>query len=184
VEISARTLRVKERQAVFAGNVQTHQFPQNGSEARLRSEVLEVRFADTGSGVENILAAGNITYEQGIVGVTNGPAIYRKLSCRTLTAQGDQASGELSELVADGNVRIEQPGSEASGDKMVYNRGTEILKLMGQPRIEAPQAIYTSQQELVWDNARRTVNGTDYKITFKPETLKRAADSQKIPGHE
>jgi hypothetical protein len=130
------------------------------------------------------MAAGNIIYEQGLPDVTEGPAIYRKLTCRTLTAQGDKTSGELSELVADGQVRIQQPGSEARGDKMVYTSRTQILKLSGHPTIEIPQATYIGQQELEWDNARRTVIGTDYKITFKQEALKQAAESQKIPGHE
>ena len=84
-------------------------------------------------------------------------------------------------------MRIEQPGTVARSEQAVYNRKTDILKLIGQPVIEMPQGTYTSNRELEWDNGRHTVIGSDYKISIKPElinpeVLKRAAESQKLPG--
>lgn len=186
VEITANTLRVKARQAVFAGDVQLHQLPRTGSEARLQAEVLEVHFAKAGNGFESIAAVGNIKYEMGLPGVTDGTTKYRRLTCRTLTARGEPATGELSELQAEGQVRMEQPGSEARGDKMIYNRRTDILRLIGQPVIETARVTFTSGQELIWDNTRQTAISSDYKITpkpgvLKPEVLKRAAESPKLP---
>ena len=185
VEITARTLRVKAGQAVFAGDVQLHQLPRTGSEARMQSEVLEVHFAKPGSGIESIMAVGNIKYEMGLAGVVDGPAKYRELTCRTLTARSDPGSGELSELVAEGRVRMEQPGSEARGDKMIYNRVTDILRLIGQPSLETARVTFTSGQELIWDNTRQTAISSDYKITpkpgvLKPEVLKHAVESPNL----
>jgi lipopolysaccharide export system protein LptA len=186
VEITARTLRVKAGQAIFAGDVQLHQLPKTGSEARMQSEVLEVHFAKAGSGIESIMAVGNIKYEMGLAGVVEGPAKYRELTCRTLTARSDPGSGELSQFVAEGQVRIEQSDSVARGDQVVYNRTTDTLRLIGQPSIETARVTYTSGQELIWDRARQTVKGSDYKLTpkpgvLKPDVLKRAVESGKLP---
>ncbi len=72
--------------------------------------------------------------------------------------------------------------AEAKAEQAVYNRRTDILKLIGEPVIEMPQGTYTGNRELEWDNGRKTVIGSDYKITVKPEALKRASESQKLPG--
>jgi lipopolysaccharide assembly outer membrane protein LptD (OstA) len=141
-----------------------------------------VLFAPGGGKLNTITARNNVTYEQGTAGVTNGPAIYRKMTCRSLTAKADATSSEPTELVAAGGVRIEQPGTEARSEQAVYHRKSDILKLIGQPIIEMPQGTYTSNRELEWDNGRRTVIGSDYKITVKPEVLKSATESQKLPG--
>jgi len=181
IELFSRRLKVKERQALFTGKVSAHQSPRTGSEARLQSDELEVRFTAKGDRLDAITATNNVIYEQGTVGVTNGPAIYRKLTCRSLTAKAEPATGEPTELVASGGVHLEQPGSEARAEQAVYNRTTDILKLLGQPVIEMPQGTYTGTRELEWDNGRRTVIGSDYRISVKPEFLKRAAESQKLP---
>lgn len=184
IELFSRRLNVKDRQALFSGRVAAHQSPRNGSEARLQSDKLEVRFTAKGDHLEAITATDNVIYEQGTEGVTNGPATYRKLTSRSLEAKADPASGDPTELVAAGGVRIEQPGTEATADQAVYNRTTDILKLIGRPIVEMPQGTYVGTRELEWDNGRSTVIGSDYKITVKPEVLKPAAESQKLPGHE
>lgn len=182
IEVASQRLKVTERRALFSGKVSANQSPRTGSEARLRSDKLEVLFTARSNRLEAITATDNVAYEQGTTGVTNGPAIYRKMTCRSLAAKADPGSGEPAELVADGGVRIEQPGSEAKAEQAVYNRRTDILKLIGQPVIEMPQGTYTGNRELEWDNGRKTVIGSDYKITVKPEALKRASESQKLPG--
>jgi lipopolysaccharide export system protein LptA len=180
VEATARTLRFKERQAVFSGGVQAHQTPRTGSEPRLRSEKLEVNFAANGRGAESLRAVQNVVYEQGTAGVTNGPATYRRMDAATLTAQTDAATGDLAELAAEGGVRIEQPGSLARGSRVVYTKSTQILKLLGNPSLETPEVIVSEANELIWDNARSTLIGTGYKSQVKPEVLKRAEESRKL----
>ena len=181
IDITSERLNVTERQARFLGKVNAHQSPRTGSEARLGSDMLEVLFTQSNR-LEAITATGNAIYEQGIVGVTNGPTVYSKLTCRSIVAKADAASGEPEELIASGQVRIQQPGSEARGDQAVYNRKTDVLKLTGNPPvIETPQATYTGGREVLWDNGRRTAIGTGYQIVLKPDFLKQAAESQKLP---
>ena len=185
VEVVSRRLNVKSGQALFTGDVEAYQSPRTGSEARLHSDILEVRFAAKGGRIEAITATNNVTYEQGTVGVTNKDAIYRKLTCRSLNTKADAASGEPAELVASGGVHIEQPGSEARSDQAVYNRNTDVLKLIGQPVIEMPEGTYTGAHEVEWDRKKGTISGADYKITGNPEALKRLKstnESQKLPG--
>lgn len=185
IEIFSRRLNVKEkeRQALFSGNVAAHQSPRTGSEARLRSDKLEVLFGPKEGRLESISATDKVEYEQGLPGVTNGPTIYRKMTCRSLTAKADPATGEPREVVADGGVNVEQPGSRAQGNRAVYDRSADILKLIGDPPVvETPQVIYTGGREIEWDIGRSTIVGTGYRIVPKPEVLKRAAESQTLPG--
>lgn len=181
VEVFSRLLRVKERLAVFSGGVHAHQGPQTGSEPRLRSEKLEVRFGVNGRGAESLQAVQAVVFEQGVPGVTNGPSMYRRMDANTLAANADAATGEMAELVAEGGVRIEQPGSVARGSRAVYARSTQVLKLLGNPSLETPQVIISEANELMWDNARSTMLGTGYKSQVKPEALKRAGESPKLP---
>lgn len=181
IEVASRTLRFKERQAVFSGGVQANQVPRTGTEPRLRSEKLEVQFAASGRGAESLRAVQGVVYEQGTPGVTNGLAIFRRMDANTLTATTDAASGDLAELTAEGGVRIEQPGSLAKGSRAVYEKRTQILKLLGNPSLETPLVIISEANELIWDNAHGTMLGTGYKSQIKPEALKRAEESPKLP---
>lgn len=187
VEVTSERLNVTERQALFLGKVNANQSPRTGSEMRLQSEMLEVRFIAQSNRLDAITATGNVVYEMGAKGITNGPAAYSKMTCRSLAAKADPATGEPTELVADGDVRITQPGSEALGNRVVYNRLTDVVKLFGDPPIiETPQLTYTGGREVEWDNRNHKVIGTGYRIVpkqeFKPEFLKKAAESQKLPG--
>jgi hypothetical protein len=47
--------------------------------------------------------------------------------------------------------------------------------------VKRPEGIYSSERELIWDNARQTVVGSDYRITVNPETLKQLEESKKLP---
>ena len=189
IDITSERLNVTERKAVFLGKVNANQSPRTGSEARLKSDMLEVLFTAQTNRLEAITATGNVLYEQGTIGLTNGPAIYRKMTCRSLAAKTDAASGEPVELVAAGGVHLEQPGMDARAEQAIYNRKLDALRFVGQPVIEMPQGTYTSNRELQvaglnrppGDKARHTVTGSDYKITVKPEVLKQAEESQKLP---
>jgi len=185
IEIASRQLGVTEGRARFTGAVQAHQTPRTGSEARLGSDELEVRFARDGGKLEAIIARENVVYEQGLAGVTNGPTVYRRLTCGELAVRTDAATGEPQELVADHGVRVEQLGSVARAARLVYNRTAALVKLIGQPVVETPQGTFTGSQELEWNLKDSSVSGADYHITARPETLNRlksAAESPKLPG--
>jgi len=181
VGITARTFRLQDRLAVFAGNVAARQLPADGSEPRLRCGELEIRLAATKKHAESLQARQDVVCERGTVGVTNGPAEYARLDSHTLTANANPATGDLRELVANGDVRFQQTDSEACGERAVYTAADQVLKLIGQPTIKRPEGTYTSERELVWDNLRRKVLGEDYKIVINPETLKRAGELEKLP---
>lgn len=181
INITAERLNVTERRALFLGNVKANEVPRTDSDRRLNSDMLEVGFNTQSNRLDAITATGNVTFEQGKVGVTNGPAVYAKVTCRSFVAKTD-VSGEPVELVASGNVRLEQPGTEARGEQAVYNRKTDILKLTGNPPIvETTQATITGGRELEWDNRRRTAIGTGYKIVPKADFLKQAEELQRLP---
>jgi lipopolysaccharide export system protein LptA len=181
IDITSERLNVTEQRALFLGNVNAKEFPRIDSNRRLHSDMLEVLFHTQSNRLDAITATGNVSFEQGTVGVTNGPASYAKLTCRSLAAKAD-ASGEPAELVASGNVRLEQPGTEARGDQAIYNRKTDILKLIGNPPIvETPQVTYTGAREVEWDNRRRTAIGKGYTIVPKADFLKQAEELQKLP---
>jgi lipopolysaccharide export system protein LptA len=184
IEIASRRLTlkqgVKQGQALFTGDVGAFQSPRTGIEPRLHSDKLEVLFAPGGGRLDSLTAKDNVTLEQNAPGMTN----YNKLTCRSLVTKTD-GEGNPKELVADGGVRIEQPGSVARAEQAVYNSKTDVLKLIGKPVIEMPEGTYTGAHEVEWDKKNKTVSGADYKITGSPEAVKRlksAAESQKLPG--
>jgi lipopolysaccharide export system protein LptA len=170
VEVFAREFTAKEQQVIFLGDVRTHQLPITGSEPRLRSDELEVNFAAADAQPESLQARKNVLYEQGTPGVTNGPAIYRKLSTRTLTAHAGPPNGALSDVVAEGEVQVEQPGSMARGERATYTAATDVLELTGTPTLDTPQARITEARTLVWDKAKnRFVATAPYRIMFIPD---------------
>jgi lipopolysaccharide assembly outer membrane protein LptD (OstA) len=116
--------------------------------------------------------------------VTNGQAIYRRMSARTLTADADAGSetGRLREVVADGSVRIEEPGTLATGDRAVYTRATDTFKLTGQTILEKPEAIFTESPEVSWSRTDKKFFAREpCVIKSKPGALKRVGESQKLP---
>jgi lipopolysaccharide export system protein LptA len=179
-QITAKDFRLKERIGKFTGNVQAHQLPRSGGEPRLSSDELEVRIAPDRRHAESLEARQNVIYEQGMPGVTNGANAHVKMTAQNLVATADAQTQEMSRLVADGGVRIAQEDSIATGERAIYTRGDQLLKLSGNPRIKTPDATFDSERELVWDNARKTAVGSDYKIAVNPETLKRVEESQKL----
>ncbi len=183
-QIVAQNFRLKDRVGKFTGDVQAHQLPRTGGEPRLRSDELEVHIAKDGRHAESLQARKNVIYEQGVAGVTNGANAHVKMVSETLTASADAKTSELTELVAAGGVRLTQTDSVATGDRAIYTRGDQVLKLLGHPEIKTADATFNSEQELIWDNALKKAVGTGYKITVNPETLKRVEESQKLPTHE
>ncbi len=179
-QIVAQNFRLKDRVGKFIGEVQAHQLPRTGGEPRLQSDELEVRIAKDGRHAESLQARKNVIYEQGIAGVTNGANAHVKMVSDTLEATADPKTSELTELVAAGGVRLTQTDSVATGDRAIYTQGDQVLKLRGNPQIKTADATFNSDQELIWDNARKTAVGSGYKITVNPETLKRLEESQKL----
>lgn len=181
--ITAENFRLDDNRAVFAGNVTARQLPADGSEPRLSCGILEIRLAANGKRAESLQARDNVVVENGRVGVITGSAraTYTRLDAKTLTARTDVATGELVDLTAAGGVDLVQAESRARGDQLVYTAANQVLKLQGQPSVQRPEGIYTSERELIWDNARQTVVGSDYRIMVNPETLKQLEESKKLP---
>ena len=183
-QILAQNFRLKERIGKFSGAVQAHQLPRTGGEPRLSSDELDVRIAADRRHAETLEARGNVNYEQGVAGTTNGPNAHVKMVSETLTATADPATSELTQLIAAGGVQLTQTDSVAVGDRAIYTRGDQVLKLLGHPQIKTTDATFSAEQELIWDNAQKKAVSTDYKIVINPETLKRVEESQKLPTHE
>lgn len=180
IEVFARELQAKDRLVSFLGDARAHQSPVTGSEPRLRSDTFEIRFGMGTNSVESVRAVENVVYEQGTPGVTNGPAAYRKLTARTLTARTDPATGKLSELWAEGKVRIEQAGSLATGERAAYTAATDSFEVSGKPTLETAQITITDARTLVWDKARNRFAATaPYTIKFRAESMKLAVEKPK-----
>jgi lipopolysaccharide export system protein LptA len=149
----------------------------------LRSDELEVRFSTNARPrVERLEARGNAVYEQGTPGVTNGPATHRRMTAPVLAANADPATGELAELTADGGVLVEDTGHQATGDRAVYTRATDVLKLTGKTVLETAQVIITESPEVYWSRAeKKFIAREPCVIRVKPEALKQAGELQKLP---
>ena len=100
---SSRSLGLKAtpqlagRRVTFSGAVRVHQLPKTGSEPRLQSEEMELRFStNSPPRVERLEARQNVIFEQGLPGVTNGAAIYRRMTARTIVAATDSATTTAS----------------------------------------------------------------------------------------
>ena len=186
VQITAQTFSLRDRLALFTGDVEAHQLPRNGSEPRMRSAELEVRLAANKRTAESVQARQDVVCERGTIGVTNGPtdSIYTRMDADTLTARIDPATEELVDLVAGGGVRLKRSELTARGDKAVYTRADQLLKLLGQSVIDSPEAIYTSSQGLTWHIATEQVVGSYDSIRFKPAALKRAEELPTLQPNE
>jgi len=168
IEVFSHELTAKDRLVTFSGDTHAHQSPITGSEPRLRSDVLEIRFGTNAHQVEMIQARTNVVFEQGTPGVAKGTNAYRKLLTRTLTVRSDSPGGELSGLLADRDVRVEQPGSVAKGERAIYTKATDLLELTGNPTLETPQVIITDARTLVWNKVNNGFSATaPYKIKLR-----------------
>ncbi len=185
IEVAAQSflVRTNGRRVTFSGDVRVHQLPKTGSEPRLQSDELELRFStNSPPRVERLEARRNVIFEQGIPGVTNGPAIYRRMTARTIDADADPTTDKLGEVVADGDVKIEEPGTHATGDRAVYTTATDTFKLTGKTILETPEAIFTESPEVYWSRADKKFFAREpCVIKSKPGALKRVGESQKLP---
>lgn len=180
VRVTAKTFALQDRLAVFAGNVEAHQLPVNGSEPRMRCGELEVRLTADKRHAESVQARQDVICERGTIGVTNGPAEYTRMDSETLTANANPTSGELIDLVAGGGVKLQRTALTARGEQAVYTPAQSLLKLMGQSVIDSPEATYTSSQGIGWHIAKEEVVGSFDKVSFKPTALKSLEESQKL----
>jgi len=182
IEVFAKELMAKDQQVTFQGDARAHQSPLTGSEPRLRSDTFEIRSGTNANSVESIRAVQNVVYEQGTPGVTNGPNAYRQLTTSLLTARTDPATGALSDLLAEGGVRIEQIGSLAMGDRATYTAATDRFVVSGKPTLETPQMTITDARTLVWDKAKNRFSATaPYKIRFRTDSLSKSVEKLKEP---
>jgi lipopolysaccharide export system protein LptA len=160
IEVFANDLLSKEHLVTLTGNARAHQSPITGSEPRLQSDVMDVRFGTNVHSVEVIQARKNVVYEEGTPGVTNGPAAYRKMVTSTLTAHTDPTNGALSTLLAQGGVTIDQFNNLAKGERATYTAATDSFELTGNPTLETPKSIITQADKLIWDKVNQQFVGT------------------------
>lgn len=179
--IRAQSFQLRDGHGLFTGDVVAQEIPADGSEARMRAQELEIRLAADQRHPAFLQARQNVICERGTIGVTNGPAEYARMDCATLTAQADPATGELQQLSATGGVDFQQAASRAQGAQVVYTAADQILRLIGHPRIERPEGVYQSGDELIWDNANQTVRGSNARFTAAPALLKNLKGSEKFP---
>ncbi|MCO5051660.1 MAG: hypothetical protein M9920_05100 [Verrucomicrobiae bacterium] len=181
VMIQAQSFQLRDGHGLFTGDVVAQEIPADGSEARMRAQELEIRLAADQRHTEFLQARQNVICERGTLGVTNGPAEYARMDCATLTAQADPATGELLQLSATGGVDFQQTASRAQGAQVVYTAADQILRLIGHPRIELPEGVYQSEDELIWNNANQTVRGSNARFTAAPALLKNLKESERFP---
>ena len=90
----------------------------------------------------------------------------------------------MRELAVDGDVKIEAPDIRASGDRGVYTPAADTFKLTGKTVLETPEMIFTESPEIYWSQVEKKFGAREpYVIKFKgkPDALKRAGESQKLP---
>jgi len=175
IEVFARDLNAAEGLVTFLGDARAHQSPITGAEPRLRADSMEVRFATNAHQIASLQAKQNVIYEQGRAGVTNGADAYRRLTTRTLTARSDSATGELSDLLAEGGVEVEQSDGLARGGRATYAAKMDVLELLDRPTLETPQVIISEARTLAWDKAKNRFSATaPYKLKLKSVAVKQA----------
>jgi len=180
VQVVSKTFTLRDNRALFAGEVEAHQLPMDGSERRMTSAELEVRIAPDRKHVEAVQARQNVVCEKGVAGVTNGPEqrIYSRLECETLTANTNPKTGELVDLIANGKVRVLQAETEATGEQAVFKQASQTLQLIGQSMIDRPEATYTSSKGMSYNLGTGGAVGGYDRIKLKPAVLK---ESDKLP---
>ena len=190
IEILAQEFTSENRLATFGGAVHAHEIPITGAESRLQSDWLEVQLAADSQQVERITASNHVVFEQGTIGVTNGPDLYRKLTAQILTARPSPQTNNATDLVADGDVRFTEPGTIARGKHATYTGATDTVRLMGDPIVvmdvrgnpaenrSAAIATITAAELLTWDRAKGRFFGKDYKINWRPRAENAAHGKQ------
>lgn len=190
IRVSAQSLATEAGRAVFSGGVRANQLPATGSEPRLQCDRLELELAGgeasrvevPGGRLQTIRARGQVVCEQGQPGVTNGPAVYRRLSARTLTGRTDATSGALASVVAEGDVVMDQPGGRATAGRAVYEAATGVLELSEAPELETAQVHITGARALLWDRTRdRYAMSGPFKARIKTEAARQFAEKVQLP---
>lgn len=180
LELFARELTASKALVTLSGNARVHQSPLNGSEPHLRCETLALHFTTNSSQVELMEAKDNVRFEQGTMGVTNGPDAYSRLTAARLTATCNPTNGALVQLVADGGVQADQPGSVAQADRATFTAATEILVLTGSPSLRTPEAFVTGAEKIVWNRKTRHVSAKGhFEGEAKGEALRQKLDPTK-----
>jgi lipopolysaccharide transport protein LptA len=119
-----------------------------------------------------------------------------KLTCDVLTAKVPEAGGGFDRIEAEQSVVIDAVDAKgetnhALADKMIYTykidggKTNEVVELIGNPRLEAPQGTLTGDV-IVWDRANNRVSATNMKMSFRtggtnafPALMETPADEKK-----
>ena len=180
IEVFAREMNASERQVSLRGDARVHQSPINGREPHLRCETLDLFFATNSHRIELMEAKDQVRFEQGTVGVTNGPDAYRRLTADRLKATWTSPTGALSSFVADQNVVIDAPdtqghASHATADTLTYKHKIEngttnqTIELTGHPQLTNALGRLNGDI-IVWDLASDRFYTRSYQINLNVGT--------------
>ena len=180
IEVFAHELKASEQQVSLRGNARVHQAPITSHEPHLRCETLNLFFATNSHRIALMQAQDQVRFEQGIVGATNGPDVYRRLSAARLTAIWNSSTGELSNFTAEQDVVMDatdakgQP-SHATADRLVYTYSmvdgvtNKTIELTGHPQLTNTMGRFTGDP-LVWNMGKGTFHARKYKGDFNVST--------------
>jgi len=169
VEIACDRFELRGRTVRFTGNVRAHETPRTGAEPRMSCGELQILLAPKGGRAESASAAGSVVFEQGTRGATNGPAAYQRFEADRMTAQMSPATGQLTEMKAEGRVKAEHPNGSATAARAVYDAATDVVTLDGQAQATTPDLIIREAAALIWDRANHRFTAKEpFKMEFRP----------------
>ncbi len=178
IEIKSRTFSAKasDREGIFSGGVRAQQIPADGAQPRLASDSLTLKLTPGGakSRAESYRAQGNVVIEQGIPGVTNGAATYRRMNADTFTARMLTNGTALDNLVADGNVHLAFNDTIAHGVRATFTSTNQLFVLTGNPTTmtNSQMEVYDAQK-LVLDKGHESFRAEGpAKMRVKTEGFK------------
>jgi len=169
VDIAADAYELDALQAVFCGHVRLTDSQEQQTRGTLCCEQLTVQFVPGTNQVKTITAEKNVVYEQGSIGVTNGPATHQQLACDVLTVAAEQ--GRLAAMDAAGQVEYIQGAMRAKGERMAYRVATEQVELTGNPVVTLPQGKLTGPV-IVLDRRQGKVMVPNFQFESVPGSLR------------
>jgi lipopolysaccharide export system protein LptA len=180
IEVFARDLSATERQVALRGDARVHQSPITGSEPHLRCETLDLLFTTNTHRIESVRARERVHFEQGTVGVTNGPNVHSQLTADRFTANWSSPTGALSSFVAEQNVTIDAPDtkgqpSHGTAEKLTYSYAVangvtnKTIELTGNPQLTNATGRLVGDV-ILWDMITDRFSTRNYRVNLSAGT--------------
>lgn len=117
----------------FQGQPRLTEFQNGTPHSTLRCNELTSQLSVPGNRLEAIEADGQVCFEQGTPGVTNGPATYQKLTAEHMVLSNTNELSNGIVLIARQDVALHYGDFLATGRRLVYSGNTETVELTGEP---------------------------------------------------